>query len=495
MDKKSNNKSSNKANNVFDVIVVGGGVVGTLILRELSKYNLHCALLEKEDDVGYGATRANSGISHAGYDCEPGTLKAKLNVKGNAMMPELTSVLGVPFSRCGSLVLADKEHEAEIKRLYDKGIANGCKVEIIYRKRILEIEPNVADGIYCALWAPEAGVVSPYKLAIKSADQAILNGAKVFTEAEVTSITRSAGGKVPPLREGAGRTDGDYIVTTTKGEFRTKLLINSAGAGAVAINGMLGDVTPECELRLGEYMVMDKTHEEVKTVLFPVPDEKGKGILVSPTADGNVIYGPTSTRSCDGIATTTADGLQQIRDQVERSYKKPDYRKIIRLYAGMRATVGHDFTIENSTKNPGFIYLLGIASPGLTSAPAIAEVVAKMVGKHIKLTKKAHFELLPLHTKIAELHEIAVNANIALDPAFGRVICRCERVTEGEIVRAIHSPLPARTVDAVKRRVRSGMGRCQGGFCMPSVIKILARELNLPVTAIKKGGKGSEICK
>lgn len=469
---------------MYDVIVIGGGVAGCLILRELSKYDgIKSLLLESCDDVATGASRANSGIVHAGFDCKPGTLKAKFNVEGHAMYPSLMEELDVPYKMTGSLVVAPEDGRAGIEELYEKGIKNGVKVEIIGRTRILEIEPNVADDISLALYAPEAGVVSPYKLTIAAADNAVQNGAEIRTEETVIKIEKTAFG---------------YKVLTEKGSsYECKLLINSAGENAVDINAMLDDEQYETEHRRGDYFVLDKKEiGNISTVLFPLPDHRGKGILVAPTADGNVIYGPTSILSEKGDTEVTLQGLDQIREGLAKTYKAASFRNVIRLFSGMRSAVGNDFIIKESEKNRGYIMLLGICSPGLTSSPSIAKyVVEELVSRHFKLGKKQSFLPLPKHKKIAKLDAREINALVEENPLWGRVVCRCETVSEAEIVNAIHSPLKAVTVDAVKRRVRAGMGRCQGGFCMPSVIKIISRELGIPLTAVKKGGAGSEIAK
>lgn len=466
---------------MYDVIVIGGGVVGTLTLNELSKYKLNALLLEAEDDVATGASRANSGIVHAGYDCKPNSKKAYFNVKGHAMYPELVKELHVPYKMTGSLVVAEKNGLDGLQELYQKGLDNGVEVEIIDRKRILAIEPNVASCIKYALWAPKAGIVSPYKLTIAGADSAIINGAEIQLKQRVTAIQKIQNG---------------YTVTTNKGQtYQTKVIINSAGAFSTEINKMLNDVYYQTEFRRGDYFVLDKSEiVNINTVIFPLPDHRGKGILAAPSADGNVLYGPTSVNTRMGDKAVTAEGLQQIKEGLARTYKAANFRKVIRLFAGVRAAIGDDFIIEESKTNEGFIMLMGICSPGLTSAPAIAEyVVTELVAKHINLEKKEQRKQLPKHNRIVELSKEELNDLIKQNPAWGRVICRCETVSEAEIVEAIHSPLKVETVDGVKRRCRAGMGRCQGGFCMPNVIKIISRELNIPLTEVKKGGESSEI--
>lgn len=466
----------------YDVIVIGGGVVGTAILRSLAAYNAKVLLLEKSSDVATGASRANSGIVHAGYDAETGTKKAYFNVKGAAMYPALTCELHVPYRMVGSLVAAKEGGLPAIKTLYERGVANGVKVEIIEREKIEKLEPNISPEIRYALYAPEAGVVSPYKLTIAQADHAVRNGAEIRLEEKVVSIKK---------------TEDGYLVVTEKAQYVASYLINAAGAGAVEINALLGESTPEMKHAVGDYYILDsKAAGVVNTVVFPLPDEKGKGILVAPTADGNVILGPTSRvvpHDEAEVNAVTREGLALVKEGVGKLIPKVDLRSVIRVYAGTRTAVGGDFIIEESCKFKNYFMLLGICSPGLTSAPAIGEYVAAEAAKALALTKKEKMLPLPDRFHLTKATDDEIKDKVAADPAFGRIVCRCEKVTEGEILAAIHSPLPAHTVDAVKRRVRAGMGRCQGGFCRPRVMEILSRELNIPLSEVRLGEKGSEI--
>ncbi|MBR2984406.1 MAG: NAD(P)/FAD-dependent oxidoreductase [Clostridia bacterium] len=466
--------------NNYDVIIVGGGVVGTAVLMQLSRYNLKTLLIEKEDDVSCGASRANSGIVHAGYDCVPNTQKAYFNVLGNRMFADHCRELDVPYRNTGSLVVCDGDGLDGLQVLLEKGKANGVRCEIIGRDRILEIEPNIGDAIQYALYAPDAGIVSPYKLTIAQADYGVLNGGEIKASEKVVSISHEG---------------GHYTVTTQNGVYTSAVLINSAGAGCMEIEKMLGENLRPISYRVGEYFVLDSTEgKQVSTVIFPLPTKAGKGILVAPTVDGNVIYGPTSTPIENGEdVSVSLSGLDTIKAGVSKTYKAPAFRKVIRVYAGVRTEVGSDFVIEKSSINEGYIKLLGICSPGLTSAPAIAKHVCDMVLGFISATAKSELKSLPKHKKFTAMDKEELDQLIKEDPRWGRLICRCEKVSEAEIVNAIHSPFPATTVDAVKRRVRAGMGRCQGGFCAPRVIEILARELNIPITSVKKGGEGSEI--
>ncbi len=466
----------------FDVIVIGGGVVGTAVLKSLASYEAKTLLLEKASDLSMGSSRANSGIVHAGYDAEPGTKKAYFNVLGAKMLPALAEELHVPYRKTGSLVAAKGGGEAGLEVLLDRAKKNGVRAEILSREKILELEPKISPEIQSALYAPDAGVVSPYKLTIAQGDFAVLNGATVKLNEKVEGIERAETG---------------FIVKTSKGEYAAKAVVNAAGAGAKRINEAIGEMSVEQVYAAGDYYILDsKQSGVVNTVVFPLPDEKGKGILVAPTADGNVILGPTSRRVSEAQAernAVTREGLALVREGVNRLISGVRIGDAIRVYAGTRTSVGSDFIIEESKSFPGYFMLLGICSPGLTSSPAIGEYVAEWAAKKFAFKKKEKTVPLPKKFKLSACSIEEAREKAKEDPAFGRIVCRCEKVTEGEILSAIHSPVPACTVDAVKRRVRAGMGRCQGGFCMPRVMEILSRELHLPLTAIRKGDEGSEI--
>ena len=454
--------------------------MGCAVADRLARSRVSVCLLEAGDDVAVGATRANSGIVHAGYDCTPGTLKARFNVRGNAMIWQLAEQLGVPALKCGSLVAAPAGGEEGLAELKRRADLNGVRAEILSREQALAVEPMLADGVVAALYAPDAGVVSPYQLAIALADRAAVNGVEVVTEAPVTAL---------------GKRDGVFCADTPKGKFEAKVVVNCAGAGASRINAMLGAETYEEEFRKGEYYVLDHTERtNVSTVIFPLPTAAGKGILVAPTADGNVIYGPTSRPTVEDDTAVDAEGLEEIRRSVPLTYSRPAFNKCIRVYCGVRTVVGEDFVVQPSEKAEGLIVTAGICSPGLTSAPAIAEYVEELVGERLTLLpKEDYIEIPPRSPRLEELSEEKLNALIAKDRRWGKIVCRCEKVTEAEIVAAVHSPVPARTVDAVKRRVRAGMGRCQGGFCSTRVMEIISEELGIPMREIRKGAGHSEI--
>lgn len=468
----------------YDCIIIGGGVIGAAVLDRLAKYDLKLLLLEKSDDVAAFSTRANSGIVHAGYDCDPNTLKARFNVKGNELLWQDVKELDVPHLKCGSIVVARANQLDALKTLQRKAQANGVGVEILDKDKTRAVEPNVADEIEYSLYAPSAGIVSPYQLAIAYADRAVTNGAQILLDAQVNAIEKL---------------DGEFRVSTAKGEFYAEYVINCAGAHGAEVNDMIGAEHYDTTYRRGDYFVLDNAERKnVNTVIFPLPTAAGKGILVAPTADGNVIYGPTAVDTDDSDDTASdLDSLAELRKNVPLSYKRAAFNKCIRVYSGLRTLIGHDFVIGKSDKVDRFIMAIGICSPGLTSAPAIAEHIERIVVADTKVVKKAEYTtVMPKHNRLNELDDDAIDALIAKDRAWGRIVCRCEKVTEAEIVEAIHSPLPARTVDAVKRRTRAGMGRCQGGFCGSRVMEIISRELGIPLNEVKKGnGEDSVIAR
>ncbi|MEG1646293.1 MAG: NAD(P)/FAD-dependent oxidoreductase [Clostridia bacterium] len=462
---------------VYDCLIIGGGVVGCAILQELSKYNLKSILLEKEDDVSCGASRANSGIVHAGYDCIPNSLMAKFNVEGCKIMPELCKKLDVPCKNVGSIVVATKDGLDKIDALYKRGVANGVNVQILNREQTIKIEPNIAEQIEYSLYAKEACIVSPYKLTIALADISILNGAEIKLENEVLSIKKQ----------------GDiFCVTTNVGEYFAKYVVNCAGNYANDINNMIGAENFKMSFRRGDYFLLDSVeHDNIKTVIFQLPSERGKGVLVAPTVDGNVFYGPTSVITEQDNNATTQEGFSEIVGSIKNSYKFCNLKNVIRTYAGVRAISGEDFIVQFSNKIENFFMLVGICSPGLSSAPAIAKFVCQKLVDCLHAQAKTTILSQLQHTTLKKLTSEEINKKIKEDKNWGKVVCRCETVTEAEIINAIHSPLPATTVDAIKRRTRAGMGRCQGGFCATKVMEIIARELDIDIKKVKKGGKDS----
>lgn len=469
----------------YDVLIIGGGAVGASIARNLSKYNIKLGLLEKNVEVCQETTKANSAIVHAGYDCEPGTLKARLNVRGNALYPQLSEELDFEFKKCGSLVLAFNEKEVEILNdLYDRGIKNGVPdMEIIGYERIKEIEDKVSDEVLAALYAKSAGVVDPFNYTYAMIENAIKNGLDLYTETEVVGLKK----------------EGQIIeVLTNKGSFKTRYLINAAGLNADKISNMAGDDDYYIIPTKGVYRLFDKNKDSmISTVLFQTPTELGKGVLVTSTYDGNTMVGPTSEQIGDVEDTRTqAESLKIIDELAVKTMPSLDFRNTIRVFTGVRAKPNTgDFMIYPSKHMEGFINVGGIESPGLASSPAIAEYVEEiLLGMGFKSELNPDYDgsrkAIP---KISQLSIQEKIKKIEENPAYGKIICRCETVSEGEIIDAIKRPGGAVTIDGVKRRVRAGMGRCQGGFCGPRVLEILARELGIDPVEVRKEISGSQI--
>ncbi|MBQ9482033.1 MAG: NAD(P)/FAD-dependent oxidoreductase [Clostridia bacterium] len=470
-------------NELFDVIVIGGGVVGGLIARELTKYRLKVCLVEKESDVCMGASKANSGIVHAGYDALPGTLKAKFNVEGNKLMEKTAGDLGVKFRRNGSLVVAFSEDEIKVlEKLKERGEKNGVETEIIGQEKLRALEPNVSSDALAALFAPSGGIVCPYELTIAAIGNAMDNGASLETDFCVSSIEKI--------------TDGIAVKSEKKAVFG-KVVINCAGLGGGAIAALAGDDYFRIGARKGEYVLLDRESGNfISRTLFFTPTEKGKGILATPTVDGNILFGPTAEPQESGDVSTSAAGLSHVLERAAKMCNKPPFSNIITSFAGVRAySDRHDFIIEKSRNTEGLIHCVGIESPGLTASPAIAKYVAEeLVGSIILLEKNESFcGTRAPDNFFSSLSAEEKNEIIKKDPSFGKIVCRCEQVTEGEIIRALRVNPPAKDIDGVKRRTRSGMGRCQGGFCQPQVAEIISRELGVPLTSVTKCGGKSEL--
>ena len=468
---------------MYDVAIIGAGVSGASAARWLSRYDLNICVLEKEEDVCCGTSKANSAIVHAGYDCKPGTLMARLNVRGNAMMPQLARDLDIPFNRCGSLVVATKDDDlSKLDTLYDQGIKNGVQgLEILNREELLEKEPNLDEDVVAALYAPTAGVICPFILNMAYAENAAENGVEFKFYTEVRDIEKKEGG---------------FVLKTNRGDIETRVVVNAAGVYADRFHNMFAEEKIHITPRRGDYFLLDKTAGGfVKSTIFQLPGKLGKGVLVSPTVHGNIIVGPTA---CDienkEGKNTTQEGLDMVRRQAGKCVKDIPLRETITSFAGLRAHEdGHEFIIKELKEAPGFVDCAGIESPGLVSSPAVGEMVKDIVIDILKPEMKEVYKKTRkgiLDPKTLSLEER--NALIKKEPAYGHIICRCEKISEGEILDAIHRPLGAKSLDGVKRRTRAGMGRCQSGFCSPKTMEILARELNVPLSEITKSGKGSE---
>lgn len=461
---------------IFDAAVIGAGVIGCAAARELSRYELDVVVLERESDVCEGTSKANSAIIHAGFDAVPGTLKARFNVEGNKMMDEVSRELDIPFKRNGAMVVCWKESELEkLQTLYDRGIANGVEgLRILTGDEARELEPALSKDVYAALHAPTSGIVCPFEMTIAFAENACENGAQFSFSTEVKSIARE---------------DGVFVISTTKGEFRARTVINCAGVYADSVHAMIAEPDFSIAARKGEYMLLDKSAGTlVSQTIFQVPTEMGKGVLVSPTVHGNLIVGPTAADIEDKEdISTTRGGLDTVKRISALSVSNVPYNNVITSFSGLRATGSTgDFIIRDTD---GFIDAAGIESPGLSSAPAIALYIAQLVCGRLSPKKKEGFK--PERRGIPKLSQMSREeraALIAQRPDYGQIVCRCEQISEGEILDSIRRPLGAATLDGVKRRVRAGMGRCQAGFCSPRVIELLSQELGIPQWEVKKNG-------
>lgn len=469
----------------YDIAVIGAGVVGSLITRELSKYNVKTALLERCNDCAMGATKANSAIVHAGFDAKPGTLKAKLNVRGVELMKKFCAELNVPLKNNGAIVVAFSEDEIpHLEELLERGIKNGVPdLKIVKRDELKEIEPNIGDSAVGALVAPTSSIVCPYELTIAAVENAVTNGADFIRNCEVTGIKTE---------------NGEFILDTTAGEITAKYVINAAGVHSGKTAELIGDDSVKITVRHGDYYLLDKSQGSLaKHTVFQCPTKMGKGVLVSPTVDGNLIVGPSAVDIDDGDdVATTADGLNAIYSAAIKSIPAVSLRNAITSFSGNRAHPStDDFIIGSSSVNKNFINVAGIESPGLSSAPAIAEEVERIMTELTGgMPGKADYDpIRPAPVRFRNMTTEERAELIAKNKAYGRIVCRCETITEGEILDAIRAPAGARDVDGVKRRTRAGMGRCQGGFCGGKVVEILAEELGVPMNEITKFGGKSKI--
>lgn len=456
---------------MYDVLIIGCGIVGAALSYELSKFELAVAIVEKDNDVANATSKANSAIIHAGYDPEPGTLMAKLNVEGSSMAKKLCTDLDVPYKQIGSLVLAfDKEELPLLEELYERGVTNGVPdMKLLDGEAVKKLEPNVNPDVRAGLYAASTAIVSPWEYALAMAETAVQNGAELFLNSKVTAIERI---------------DAGYRVRTSSGSFEAKYVLNASGTHGDTIHNMIAE--PEFKITpiRGQYYLLDKSEgTRVNHVIFQCPTKKGKGVLVAPTVHGNLIAGPDSEDVPDRENTaTTSYGLSHVMNAARKSIASINFRESVRNFSGVRAASDHpDFILAESKTAKGFYDIAGIKSPGLSAAPAIAKMAAGLLQEaglalkekedYCKKRKKIRFNDLPIEEK---------NRLIIKNPAYGRVICRCETVTEGEIINALHSPIIPHSIDGVKRRCNAGMGRCQGGFCGPRVLEIMSRELKLP---------------
>ncbi|MCK8817457.1 NAD(P)/FAD-dependent oxidoreductase [Natroniella sulfidigena] len=469
-----------------EVLIIGGGVVGTAIARELAKYKLDVTLVEKEADVCTGTSKANTALLHAGFNADFNTLKGKLNVRGNELYHQLEKELDVPIEWIGALVVAKKEAElAKLEELLENGQQNGVPdLEILKREELFKLEPNLSPDAIAALYAPTAGIVNPFELTVAFAENAVENGVEVLLEAEVLDI----------------KEQGNYkLVRTAQGDIEAELVINAAGLYSDKIANMVGIDDFEITPRKGEYYLYDKKLDlDVNHTIFPVPTEVSKGIVITPTDEVNLLIGPNAEEVEDkSDLANTREGLDEVMSGAQKTIPDLGMSGVIKQFSGLRAAIKEteDFLIEASEKVEGFINVAGIQSPGLASAPAIAEMVAGIVEKEYdELELDPDFN--PEHQGIPRFRHLSHQERAKLlegNEDYGEIICRCESITKGEIIDAIRGPIGARTVNAVKRRVRPGAGRCQGGFCEPKVVEILAEELGIEPTEVKLEGQGSQL--
>lgn len=468
---------------MVDVVIIGAGVVGCSIARELSRYDLQIQVLERASDVCEGTSKANSGIVHAGFDAHPGTLKAKMNVAGNEKMEALSRELDFPFQRNGSLVLCFAEKDRDkLEKLLEQGIANGVEeLRIIEKEELRQMEPDISREAVAALYAPTGGIVCPFGLTIAMAENAAVNGVEFKLETQVFSVKRK---------------ENHYLVTTGRGEVECLAVVNAAGVYADTFHNMVSGRRLHIIPRKGEYCLLDKkVGNYVHSTIFQLPTVYGKGVLVTPTVHGNLLIGPTAADIEDKEAvSTTGEGIADVQKRAALSVEKLPTKQIITSFAGLRAhEEGGDFVLGEPEDAPGFFDAAGIESPGLTCAPALGEYLAGLVAERLKAEKKENFVAARKGIPNMALASGEERKKlIAENPAFADVVCRCELVTEGEILAAIHRPVGATTLDGVKRRTRAGMGRCQAGFCSPRTVELLARELNRDMAEITKNEKGSE---
>ena len=469
---------------MYDITIIGAGVVGAMIARELSKYDLAICLVEKESDVAMGSTKANSAIIHAGYDAECGSLKAQLNVKGSQMMQRVTNDLGVKYKRNGSLVIGFNEEDMKaIEKLYTRGVNNGVKdLQVINKNKLKELEPNIKDKAIGALYAPSGAIVCPYELTIAAIGNAMDNGVALKLNFMVDNIKYS---------------NGYYeVISNNNKVIKTKYIINAAGLFADRIASMVGYNSFKIKPRKWEYLLLDKDCGSlIIHTIFRVPSEMGKGILVTPTVDENLLIGPTSENIDDKQDnSTTSIGINKVIKEALENVPVIPMKSIISSFCGLRASTDKGDFIINSPKS-NFINAAGIESPGLSAAPAIAVYVLELLKQNgVDLIKKENFN--PYRESMYKFRNMTLeekNEIIFKDKKYGRIICRCEGISEGEIVKAIHTTPKAYNLDAVKRRTRSGMGRCQGGFCTPFIVDILSRELNISAHEITKSSVASKI--
>lgn len=460
---------------IYDVLIFGAGVVGTCLATDLARSGYSVCLVDKASDVSTGASKANSGLVHAGFDAKPGTLKAKLNVEGNKMYPSLCKRLGLKLRKLGAVVIGNNTQT--VKELYDRGIANGVKnLFVLSREELLKILPNITENVTCGLLAKDAYVVCPYLLTICMAEEAILNGATVLLEFDAKKIRKN---------------NGLFEISDGKTTVFAKKVINSAGAGVNDVAKLLKTETYPIVFKRGEYFVLEQSEAHIAPVtVFPLPEKGSKGILITQTLDGNILVGPTSYES-DNSTKTTREGLNLVAEKSGLLLSNVNLRKSIRQFSGVRTICGDDFVIEQSKIDNDVLTLAGICSPGLSSAPAISKYAIEKMGLIYNPTRK-NKQIEP-YFLFKDLKNAEKNQLLSKDHTYGELVCKCENITKGDILNALDRPLKIHSVDGIKRRVRAGMGRCQGGFCSIPVAEIIAKTRKIPLEEVLKENKNSNV--
>lgn len=466
---------------MYDILIIGAGITGTFLARDLSRYQLQIALLDKEDDIACGASMANSAIIHSGHDPKPNTLKARLNVRGNELYERICQELGTAFRRTSAFVAASSQEESRtLDRLEQQAKERRIPVLRLSRQDAIQKEPHLSDQVTEVLELPSTGIITPWEVAIALAEEAVLNGVDLLLQREVVAISRDGSGYAVTARDPAGSLH----------TCRTRRIIDAAGVYADQIYGLVSEKQKDpaaarftIRPRKGEYYVIDhETPPLVQRVIYPVPSDKGKGVLVVPTIHNNLLIGPNSDYVDDkDDVGNTSEALAYVRQEITRTVKDIPFHKVIRSFSGLRPSGStHDFIIEEAPDAPGFYLAAAIESPGLTAAPAISEyIIQELLAPAMPLIPKEHILHRRPFTATRELTPEQYNKKIQENPAYGHIICRCEQISEGEILDAIHRPAGARTIKGIRKRCRPGMGRCQGGFCEPLVTELLCRELSL----------------
>ncbi len=465
----------------YTVAVFGAGIVGGCIFDNLVLSGIKSVLVEKENDVSLGATKANSGIIHAGYDAETGTLKAKLNVRGNKLYPALAKRLNEKIVSCGSLVVGREEDLPALKVLLDRGIANGVKnLEILNSEQLKTLEPNLNKDIKYGLFAKDAKIISPYSFCISLVNEGLINGGNLLLNFDTIKIEKE---------------NSKYIVESKDGrKFSCNYIINCAGAGVNEIGSLIGENKIDITYKKGEYILQDNSEAHlVNRPIFPLPTKHGKGILACPTVHQNIFFGPTAVEEKTYDTSFSYSSLKDIKEKVVNMVDNINFRKTIKLYAGVRVISGDDFVIEYKNKNPNYIVFAGICSPGLSCAPAIAEDVTKYLIKQGVKTKKIVPKKLNKTPHIVELKEKEQNELIEKNKTYGEIVCHCEKITKGEILDTLKSTPYRLTTDGLKRRLRTTMGHCGGSFCYPKLVKIMADYYKVPEEEIDFKGNSSVV--